>query len=185
MSERVPGVFHTTFQKSLQWVHEIERESGWHDQRAYRALRATLHALRDRMTVDQAAHLGAQLPMLVRGFYYEGWHPATTPRRDISNWQAFTDAIRKEASDPQLDAEKAAAIVFSVMAAHLGEEEMRKVIEHLPKQIARTMRQNGFALKGAAATAGPQEPRRGDSAPDFIAGTQSVWPSGGLADENR
>jgi uncharacterized protein (DUF2267 family) len=32
-----------------------------------------LHALRDRLPPEIAVHLSAQLPMLVRGIYYEGW----------------------------------------------------------------------------------------------------------------
>jgi uncharacterized protein (DUF2267 family) len=30
-----------------------------------------LHALRDRLTVEEASDLAAQLPMLIRGLYYE------------------------------------------------------------------------------------------------------------------
>src|SRR3546814_6955305 len=51
---------------------------------AYHALRSVLHALRDRLTLEEAAHLGAQLPMLVRGIYYDSWHPAGMPRRERS-----------------------------------------------------------------------------------------------------
>lgn len=44
-------------------------ELDWQDRHAaYLALRATLHALRDRLTVEEVAELGAQLPMLIRGF---------------------------------------------------------------------------------------------------------------------
>ncbi len=165
MTERVPSVFHTTFQKSQQWLHDMERDTGWHDQRAYRALRATLHVLRDRLTVDQAAHLGAQLPMLVRGFYYEGWHPAATPRRDLSSKDAFLDAIQREAGDPQLDPEAAARVTLAVLAAHLGAEEVRKVVDHLPKAVARMFRDEG------------SEGTKGSAGPDFIAGSDGVEPN--------
>ncbi|HEY5940705.1 MAG TPA: non-homologous end-joining DNA ligase [Gemmatimonadales bacterium] len=32
--------------------------------------------LRDRLTVEETAHPGAQLPMLIRGSYYAGWEPS-------------------------------------------------------------------------------------------------------------
>jgi uncharacterized protein (DUF2267 family) len=39
---------------------------------AYLALRATLHALRDRLTIEETAQLAAQLPMLIRGVLLRG-----------------------------------------------------------------------------------------------------------------
>ena len=38
----------------------------------YRALRSVLHVLRNRLTPEQAVHLRAQLPLLVRGILYDG-----------------------------------------------------------------------------------------------------------------
>lgn len=61
--------FDTTIHKTNAWLNELRQELGWDDRHAvYLALRATLHALRDRITVEEVAQLGAQLPMLVRGF---------------------------------------------------------------------------------------------------------------------
>jgi hypothetical protein len=61
-------------------------------------LRATLHALRDRLTVEEVAQLGAQLPMLIRGFYYEGWDPTGKPLRERHEEQ-FLVRISREFSD--------------------------------------------------------------------------------------
>ena len=68
-------VFDTTIQKTQVWLNDLMSELDWEDKphKAYMALRTVLHALRDRLMVVVAVQLGAQLPMLIRGFYYEGW----------------------------------------------------------------------------------------------------------------
>jgi uncharacterized protein (DUF2267 family) len=77
-------VFDTTVQKTNLVLRDIEEAYGWSTERrhqSYAALRAVLHALRDRLPVIEAADLGAQLPMLLRGLYYEGWDPVRVPVR--------------------------------------------------------------------------------------------------------
>jgi uncharacterized protein (DUF2267 family) len=75
-------VFDTTLQKTIALLKDICNEFGWPEERrqqAYSALRSVLHAIRDRLPVIEAANFAAQLPMLVRGFYYEGWKPESVP----------------------------------------------------------------------------------------------------------
>ncbi|WP_433463340.1 DUF2267 domain-containing protein [Spirillospora sp. CA-128828] len=76
------STFDKTIDKTNRVLKEIEHAHGWSKEQrnwSYDALRAVLHALRDRLTVDECAHLSAQLPLLVRGMYYEGWDPSRVP----------------------------------------------------------------------------------------------------------
>jgi uncharacterized protein (DUF2267 family) len=108
----------------------------WDDRhKAYGALRAVLHALRDRLTVEEVAELGAQLPMLVRGIYYEGWDPSGKPLKERHREQ-FLARIEQELKDGD-DAEPAmvATSVFSVLERRVSGGEIKDVQHVLPKEI--------------------------------------------------
>jgi uncharacterized protein (DUF2267 family) len=74
-----------TVQQTNVWLKKLVEEQHFNSrQEAYAALRAVLHALRDRLKPEQAVHLGAQLPTMIRGIFYEGWHIAGTPTKERS-----------------------------------------------------------------------------------------------------
>src|SRR6266542_5670948 len=109
--------FDSTLHTTNVWLNDLLEEMGWQDkQRAYHALRTVLHALRDRLPVDQAAALGAQLPMLVRGFYYEGWHPHGKPVKERKKEEFLAHVAADFRDDPSVDPEDVARSVFEVIA---------------------------------------------------------------------
>src|SRR5437660_480544 len=65
-----------TLQITNIWLDEIMETLGPDRQVAWHALGAVLRALRDRLPIGLAVHLGAQLPLLVRGLYYDQWAPS-------------------------------------------------------------------------------------------------------------
>jgi uncharacterized protein (DUF2267 family) len=128
--------FDSTLQTTNTWLKELMEGMRWEDRhRAYHALRAVLHTLRDRLTVDEVVTLGAQLPMLVRGFYYEGWHLADRPMKELRK-EAFLAHIAEAFRDsPDVDPEEVARAVFQVMAKHLTAGEIEGIKRCLPTEL--------------------------------------------------
>jgi uncharacterized protein (DUF2267 family) len=129
-------VFDTTVHKTNSWLKEVMQEIHRDDRRkAYLALRATLHALRDRLTVEEVAQLGAQLPMLIRGFYYEGWDPTDKPLK-IRDKEEFLGLVAEEfRTDDTLNPELIARAVFKVLANRVTAGEIEDVKHVMPAEI--------------------------------------------------
>src|SRR5512143_2526643 len=130
MKTHQPEVFGTTQEKTNRWVNEISDLLYWDDHhKAYHGLRAVLHALRDRLPVPEAAHLGAQLPMLVRGFYYDNWKPTSTPVK-MKTAQEFYDVVKKNfAADQNVNPMRLTHTVMQVLARNLSPGELEKLAE--------------------------------------------------------
>jgi uncharacterized protein (DUF2267 family) len=130
------SVFDKTEQKTIRWIRDVAVGMGSTDlQRSYKILRAVLHATRDRLMPNEAVQLGAQLPMLVRGFYYEGWHPQDKPKR-YRHKAPFLAEVEKEApglDDVQL--ERAVTAVFQTLEAEIPGGELNQVRRALPAEL--------------------------------------------------
>jgi uncharacterized protein (DUF2267 family) len=128
--------FDKTLQQTNIWLKDLMYELNWEDRhKTYTALRAVLHTLRDRLTPEEAVHLGAELPMLIRGFYYEGWTLGGKPVK-IRSKDEFLAQIRREFNnDPGIDIETMARAVFKLLAHHVSRGEIEDVGNSLPKEI--------------------------------------------------
>jgi uncharacterized protein (DUF2267 family) len=129
-------VIDRTVAKTYEWLHQVaERDDSDDLYRAYHVLRAVTHALRDRVEPNVAAHVAAQLPLLIRGIFYEGWDPAKTPMR--MSLTEFLARVEKEAGlKGTSEAEEAVRAVMAVCWAELGEGTMGHLISVLPSDFA-------------------------------------------------
>ncbi len=128
--------FDNTIQKTNELLKEIEAAFGWEKRRnqSYAALRAVLHTLRDRLPIEEAAQLGAQLPMLVRGMYYEGWNPSQVPIK--VNKEEFLQLIRQEFPfSIEGDIEDVVEVVLTALRKHVSTGEAEDIVSILPKDI--------------------------------------------------
>jgi uncharacterized protein (DUF2267 family) len=131
-----PSILERSVEKTNIWLKDLCTELETDDrQYAYHVLRAFLHALRDRIPIEESAQLAAQLPMLVRGLYYEGWTPSRTPQA-YHDVRAFLDRIADEASlAGETEASFAAAAAARVLRAHVSSGELDDVVSVLPPAV--------------------------------------------------
>jgi uncharacterized protein (DUF2267 family) len=135
MSTGLP-VFDTTVQETNLWLKAVEARLPPCDrQEAYAALRAVLHELRDRLPMEAVLGLSAQLPMLLRGVFLEGWRPASGPT-SIRDPQAFAGEVAERLAPtfpcPPNDTVEA---VFAALAEQLDAAEISKLAQHLPPRL--------------------------------------------------
>src|SRR5919204_1028946 len=128
-------VFDRTLQITNTWLDEVmatlphDRKLAWH------ILGSVLRTIRDRVPVNLAAHLGAQLPLLVRGTYYDQWRPSETPKawRSADEFLAIVSA--ELSSQKPVDAKDAAQAVFRVLNHHVDPNQVEKMRHALPEEV--------------------------------------------------
>ncbi|WP_245606462.1 DUF2267 domain-containing protein [Streptomyces himastatinicus] len=133
--------FDTMVDKANHVLKEIEHAYGWPKERrkqSYAALRAVLHHLRDRLSVDEAVQFGAQLPTLLRGVYYDGWKPAETPVK--FNSEEFFRRVRHDFPySIEGDTEQLVRTVLHVLENHVSEGEWKDLKARMPASISAVM----------------------------------------------
>ncbi|HEV7459901.1 MAG TPA: DUF2267 domain-containing protein [Solirubrobacteraceae bacterium] len=123
-----------------RWLHELAEELGHEDrEEAWRVLRAYLRLLRDRLTVDEAAQLAAQLPTVLRGVFYEGFDPSRQPVK-LRHRDEFLERLAAEAqlSGPG-EAARAADAATRILESHVTAGEWDDVLAQLPAELRELM----------------------------------------------
>jgi uncharacterized protein (DUF2267 family) len=155
MSASGLDVFDRTMETTHVWLNEICNDLGPDKQLAWKVLSTVLHKLRDRLTINLAAHLGAQLPLLIRGVYYDQFEPGKMPS-EFRSKDEFVAEVAKWLSDSRpVDPEEAIRSVFRVLSRHISEGQCSKVREALPKSL----RQMWESAEDPSITSGAPEPQ--------------------------
>lgn len=130
------------------WLADIGRALDTDDRRfAYRVLRAWLHTLRDRLTVEGAVAFAAQLPELLRGVYYDGWQPHRAPVKYDPD--EYVTRFAREARISADEVRPAAAIVAKVLDERLSPGQLAETLAQLPAPLRALVAGTGTELTTA------------------------------------
>jgi uncharacterized protein (DUF2267 family) len=137
MSNTGLDVFDKTLQTTHVWLDDLMQDDaiGSDRQLAWHVLGAVLRAVRDRLPVELAAHLGAQLPLLVRGAFYDQFRPSDLPQRR-RKLDEFLQPISEElAMTRPVNVREASRAVFRVLSRHVNRGQIEKVVRSMPDEV--------------------------------------------------
>lgn len=135
MSATGLDVFDKTVQTTNVWLDEIMIDHGPDRRVAWDILGAVLRAVRDRLQPELAAHLAAELPLLVRGAFYDQYRPTALPDK-TRTLDEFLERIAGGLKPGRpIDPGDAAKTVFRVLVHHIDLGQSAKVRDALPKEI--------------------------------------------------
>lgn len=119
-----------------EWVGIFVQLLAWRDRdKAFAAMIAALHGLRDSMPSGEAVYIGSHLPPALRGYYYEGWHPSG-PGLPLTSREAFLGRIQDVMHrDPGIDAEQVGHALFALLAARLPASEVENARVVTPPEL--------------------------------------------------
>jgi uncharacterized protein (DUF2267 family) len=119
-----------------EWLNLLQTDVGWADRgQVYLLLRATLHAVRDFLTVDEAADLSAQLPLLIRGIYFDGWIPSKTPAHPRTVDDFLQRVMAPFGDNPPSHPDLAVASVFALLRRQISLGEYNQVVHAMRKSL--------------------------------------------------
>jgi uncharacterized protein (DUF2267 family) len=137
MSNSGLDVFDKTLQTTHIWLDELMEVIGPDRQVAWHVLGTVLRAIRDRVPIGLAVHLGSQLPLLVRGVYYDQWHaPGRPEERPPRSLDEFLAPIGENLSNTRpVNVREATSAVFQILSRHVNLGQVEKVRDAMPEEV--------------------------------------------------
>lgn len=135
MRRHTPDAFDTAVQKGNIWLKDIEKAGKLRSRfQAYAVLRSVLHALRDCLPPAEAVKLSAQLPLLVKGVFFDGWKiPPKPERMTRAEFDARIGHSLKE--DAGVEPSRALKAVLSALHLHMSASVLETIEPVLPREV--------------------------------------------------
>jgi len=136
MSSKGLEVFDRTVQESHAWVNELAERLDWVSHRdALRILRSVLHLVRDHLPNNEIAQFSAQLPILIRGMFFEGWQPKKTPIDAPLATQFIAEIERQVGEVLDYRGPEDIVTVLKLINARISRGEVEDVRANLPAEL--------------------------------------------------
>jgi uncharacterized protein (DUF2267 family) len=136
MSATGLDVFDKTLQTTHIWLDELMQDESIGPNRQGHVLGVVLRAVRDRIALELAVHLGSQLPLLVRGIYYDQWRAPGQMDEKPRSLDTFLAPIGERLNHIRpMDPRVATGAVFTVLARHVDPGQAEKVRQALPGEV--------------------------------------------------
>jgi uncharacterized protein (DUF2267 family) len=132
-------VLDATIQRTNTWLKELMQELNWSDRRkTFVAFRCVLHALRDHLSIKDAVYLGEQLPMLVRGVYFEHWDPLgkPLPLRSRDEFISYLSAVLARDGESGTNPEMVTRAVFRFLDRKATDGEIDDLLHIMPPVLS-------------------------------------------------
>ena len=131
-------ILENNIHQAMDWIYAIEEACHWNEEnqkKAFAVLRAVLHELRNLLPLEQAAHLSAQLPLIIRGIFFENWHPHFVVIQEIKKEDFLTSITEALYPYQNIDAEGTVRSVLHVLGEKLPAGTLEDILKNMPKEI--------------------------------------------------
>lgn len=132
-------------QTALDWINAFVSMLEWNlDDHTLDALRVVLHGIRDHLSLGEMSHFSAQLPLFIRGLFFEDWHPNPGSLKEEGK-EKFIHEIQQNLVRrikypfDELETEIIINVVFQTLAQQMNEEEWEKLYKLFPKELKEFM----------------------------------------------
>jgi len=128
-------------QEGNHFINQIQEKTGRSRAEAAHLLRSTLHALRNRISLEESLHLNAQLPMFLKAVYVDN----LSASEDVVRSRTYEDfvvqvmAVDEQPSNTSLGSEEKVKedilAVFQLLNQYVSEGEWKHISDNLPEEI--------------------------------------------------